>query len=159
MDSSRTLFFFSDSFWIVFGDIEKWNLDTSSTWTGYKRFLRKIYYSPQSNLVGRSRIKTFARFLFWNFSMYRISSYKTSGYYFFIRSSIIVWFSIKVTTLNSNFLMVYSSENILFLYLHFTWLYSSWNHQRILKKHLFWKYENWFSSEVTKPTFRKKTQI
>ena len=45
----------------------------------------------------------------------------------------IVWFSIKVTTLNSNFLMVYSSENILFLYLHFTWLYGLWNHQRILK--------------------------
>ena len=35
----------------------------------------------------------------------------------------IVWFSSKVTTLNSNFLMVYSSENVLFLYLHFTWLY------------------------------------
>ena len=33
----------------------------------------------------------------------------------------ILWFSIKVTTLNSNFLMVYSSENISFLYLHFTW--------------------------------------
>ena len=27
-------FFFSDFFWIVFGDIEKWNPDTSSTWTG-----------------------------------------------------------------------------------------------------------------------------
>ena len=46
--------------------------------------------------------------------------------------------------------MVYSSENILFLYLHFTWLYGSWNHQRILKKHPFWKYDRWFSSEVSK---------
>ena len=64
----------------------------------------------------------------------------------------IVWFSIKVTTLNSNLLTVYSSENILFLYLHFTWVYGSWNHQRILKKHPFWKYDGWFSSEVSKPT-------
>ena len=61
-----------------------------------------------------------------------------------------VWFSINVTTLNSNYLMVYSSGNILFLYLHFTWLYGSWNHQRILKKHPFWKYDRWFSSEVSK---------
>jgi hypothetical protein len=62
----------------------------------------------------------------------------------------IVWFSIKVTTLNSNFLMVYSSENILFLYLHFTWVYGSWNHQRILDFFFFWKYDSWFSSEVSK---------
>ena len=62
----------------------------------------------------------------------------------------IVWFSSKVTTLYSNFLMVYSSENISYLYLHFTWLYGSWNHQRILKKHPFWKYDSWFSSEVSK---------
>ena len=66
-----------------------------------------------------------------------------------------VWFSIKVTTLNSNILMVYISENILFPYLHFTWLYGSWNLQRILKKHLFWKYDGWFSSEVSKPTLVK----
>ena len=46
--------------------------------------------------------------------------------------------------------MVYSSENISFLYLHFTWLYGSWNHQRILKKHPFWKYDSCFSSEVWK---------
>ena len=46
--------------------------------------------------------------------------------------------------------MVYSSENILFLYLHFNWLYGLWNHQRILKKHSFWKYDGWFSSEVSK---------
>ena len=45
---------------------------------------------------------------------------------------------------------MYNSENILFLYLHFTWLYGSWNHQRILKKHPFWKYDSWFSSEVSK---------
>ena len=62
----------------------------------------------------------------------------------------IVWFSIKVTTLNSSFLMVYSSENTLFLYLHFTWLHGSWNHQRIWKKHPFWKYDSWFSSERSK---------
>ena len=62
----------------------------------------------------------------------------------------IVWFSIKVTTLSSNSLMVYSSENILFLHLHFIWLYGSWNHQRILKKHSFWKYDSWFSSERSK---------
>ena len=61
-----------------------------------------------------------------------------------------VLFSIKVTTLNSNFLMVYRSENISFLYLHFIWLYGSWNHHRILKKHPFWKYDSWFSSEVSK---------
>ena len=53
------------------------------------------------------------------------------------------------------FLTVYSLENILFLYLHFTWLYGSWNHQRILKKHTFWKYDNWFSSDVSKPTLVK----
>ena len=38
----------------------------------------------------------------------------------FVTEEHIAWFSIKVTTLNSNFLMVYSSENISFLYLHFT---------------------------------------
>ena len=62
----------------------------------------------------------------------------------------IIWFSSKVTTLNSNFLIVYSSENVLFLYLHLIWLYGSWNHQRTLKKHPFWKYDRWFSSEVSK---------
>ena len=67
----------------------------------------------------------------------------------------IVWFSSKVTTLNSNFLMVYSSENMLFLYLHFTWLYCSSNHERILKKHPFWKFDDWFSSELSKPTLVK----
>ena len=62
----------------------------------------------------------------------------------------IVWFSSKVTTLNSIFLIVYSSENTLFLYLHFTWLYGSWNHPIILKTHPFWKYDSWFSSDVSK---------
>ena len=57
-----------------------------------------------------------------------------------------VWFSIKVKTLNLNFVMVYSSENSLFLYLHF----SSWNHKRILKNYPFWKCNSWFSSEVSK---------
>ena len=85
----------------------------------------------------------------------RISSFSIKSIYSLKHCNIeghIVWFSIKVTTLNSKFLMVYSSENILFLYLHFTWLYGSWNHQRILKKHPFWKYDGWFSSEVSKPT-------
>ena len=48
--------------------------------------------------------------------------------------------------------MVCSSENVLVIYLHFTWLYGSWNHQWILKRHLFWKYDGWFSSELPKPT-------
>ena len=48
--------------------------------------------------------------------------------------------------------MVYSSEIILFLYLHFIWLYGSWNHQKILKKDSFWKCDGWFSSEVSKPS-------
>ena len=30
--------------------------------------------------------------------------------------------------------LVKSSENILFFYLHFTWLCGSWNHQKVLKK-------------------------
>ena len=47
-------------------------------------------------------------------------------------------------------MIVYSSENTSFLYLHFTWLYGSWNHQRILKKHPFWNYDSWFSSEASK---------
>ena len=41
---------------------------------------------------------------------------------------------------------------ILFLHLHFTWLCGSWKPKRILKKYLFWKYESWFPSEVTKLT-------
>ena len=41
---------------------------------------------------------------------------------------------------------------ILFFHLHFTWLNGSWYQQRILKKLSFWKYESWFSSEVSKLT-------
>jgi hypothetical protein len=37
-----------------------------------------------------------------------------------------------------------------FLYLHFNWLFCSWNQQRVLKKKPFWKYESWFPSEVSK---------
>ena len=62
------------------------------------------------------------------------------------------WAVKKVTIPNSTFLMVKSWEIILSFYLHFTWLYGSWNHQRILKKHPFWKYDSWFSSEVSKLT-------
>ena len=85
------------------------------------------------------------------FRVHLMRSHPFENFFMKIWTSI-VWFSIKVTTLNSNFLMVYSSENILFLYLHFTWLYGSWNHQRILKKHPFWKYDSWFSSELWKPS-------
>ena len=48
--------------------------------------------------------------------------------------------------------MMKSSESISFFYLHFTWLFGSWNHQRTLKKQPFWKYYSWFSSEVSKLT-------
>ena len=41
---------------------------------------------------------------------------------------------------------------ILFLHLHFTSLCGSWKAKKILKKYLFWKYESWFPSEVTKLT-------
>ena len=44
------------------------------------------------------------------------------------------WGPQKVTIYFLIFYLVKSSENILFFYLHFTWLCGSWNHQRFLKK-------------------------
>ena len=44
------------------------------------------------------------------------------------------WGPKKVTIYFPIFYLVKSSENILFFYLHFTWLCGSWNYQRILKK-------------------------
>ncbi len=67
-------------------------------------------------------------------------------------SRTILWFSIKVTNINSNFLMVWSLEIISFFYLHFSSLYGSWNHQGILEKHPFQKYNYWFPLEVSKLT-------
>ena len=49
------------------------------------------------------------------------------------------WPGKKVTIYFPIFYWVKSSENILFLCLHFTWLCGSWNYQRILKKWPFWK--------------------
>ena len=49
------------------------------------------------------------------------------------------WPGKKVTIYFPIFYLVKTSENILFFYLHFTWLCSSWNYQRILKKWPFWK--------------------
>ena len=49
-------------------------------------------------------------------------------------------------------LLMRSSEIALFFYLHFTWLYDSWHFQRIWKKYPFWKYDSWFSSEMSKLT-------
>ena len=43
-------------------------------------------------------------------------------------------------------------KQILFFYLHFTWLCGSWKFQRILKKYWFWKCESWFPFEVAKLT-------
>ena len=44
------------------------------------------------------------------------------------------WGPKKVTIYFPIFYLVKSSENILFFYLHFTWLYGLWNYQRISKK-------------------------
>ena len=44
------------------------------------------------------------------------------------------WGLEKETKVNPWFLMVKHSEIILFLHLHFTWLYGSWHPKRILKK-------------------------
>ena len=40
----------------------------------------------------------------------------------------------------------------LYFHLHVTWLYGSWYHQKNLEKKAFWKYDSWFSSEVSKIT-------
>ena len=45
-----------------------------------------------------------------------------------------------------------SSKTCFDFYLHFTWLCGSRYHQRFLKKYPFWKYNSWFSSEVSKLT-------
>ena len=34
--------------------------------------------------------------------------------------------------------------------MHITWFGVSWHPERLLKKYPFWKYESWFSSEVSK---------
>ena len=62
------------------------------------------------------------------------------------------WPGKKVTILLSRFLMVKSSEMILFFYLHFTWF----NGHKIIKEFWknihFWEYDNCFSYEVSKLT-------
>ena len=56
----------------------------------------------------------------------------------------------NMTQVNWKFLLVKSSERS--FYLHLIWLCGSWFHQRILKKLPSWKYNSWFSSEVSKLT-------
>ena len=62
------------------------------------------------------------------------------------------WPGKKVTILKSRLLMVKSSEMILFFHLHFSSLYG----HKIIKEFFlnihFWKYDNCFSSEVSKLT-------
>ena len=48
--------------------------------------------------------------------------------------------------------MVKHSERIQFFYLLIPLLCGSWEHQRILSNKPFWKYDSWFSFEVTKLT-------
>ena len=48
--------------------------------------------------------------------------------------------------------MVKSSEMILFLYLHFSWLYGHKIIKEFWKNIHFWKYDNCFSSDVSKLT-------
>ena len=62
------------------------------------------------------------------------------------------WPAKKVTIYFPIFYWVKTSENTLFFSLHFTWLYDSWNHQRVLEKWPFCKYDSWFSSLVSKLT-------
>ena len=62
------------------------------------------------------------------------------------------WPGKKVTILKSRLLMVKSSEMILFSYLHFTSLYGHKIIKEFLRNIHFWKYDNCFSSEVSKLT-------
>ena len=62
------------------------------------------------------------------------------------------WPALKVTIYFPIFYWVKTSENTLFFSLHFTWLYDSWNHQRVLEKWPFWKYDSWLPSETSKIT-------
>ena len=55
----------------------------------------------------------------------------------------------KVHKIDNDFCLVKSSKNF---YLNFIWLYSSRHPERIFWKYPFWKYNSWFSSEVSKPT-------
>ena len=48
--------------------------------------------------------------------------------------------------------MVKHSDIILFFHLHISLLCGSWDPQRIFQKEQFWKYDSWFSSEVSKLT-------
>ena len=59
------------------------------------------------------------------------------------------WPAKKVIIYFSIFYLVKTLENTLFFSLHFTW---SWNHQRVLEKWPFCKYDSWFSSLVSKLT-------
>ena len=60
-----------------------------------------------------------------------------------------------VTKVNLQLLKVKHSEIISFLYLHIPLLCGSWDHQRILWKQPKWKYDSWFSSEVSKLTLAR----
>ena len=62
------------------------------------------------------------------------------------------WILKKQTKVYSRFLLKKFQTSFLFFRLHLLWLWKSWHHQRILKKLPFWKYDGWFSSEVSKFT-------
>ena len=91
-------------------------------------FVHKLY------IAQRFVFRRFWLLLFWvDSDLYSISKWK--------RQSISLFFS------NEKF-----KKQILFFYLHFTWLCGSWKPQRILKKYWFWKCESWFPFEVAKLT-------
>ena len=81
--------------------------------------------------------------------------------------SLLIYLSFSFQSSIFNYILLFDSKETIYfiifcwwnvqkisfiLYLHFTWLCGSWKPQRILKKYLFWKYESWFPSEVSKLT-------
>ena len=58
----------------------------------------------------------------------------------------------KDTKFNQVFCLIKSPEIIFIFYQNFTWLYGARNHQRILKKYPFLKYDHWFPYKVSKFT-------
>ena len=79
---------------------------------------------------------------------------KKMALYSMLNSPLLIkdWEGKKVTIPNSTFLIVKSSDMILFFYLHFTWLCGHEIIKEFLKNINFWKYDNCFSSEVSKLT-------
>ena len=95
----------------------------------------------------------FVAMLFWNSPGHLLQKTTPELCYFDLRY--VFWGhndSVGRGSAVSRFLMVKSSEMILFFYLHFTWLCGHEIIKEFLKNINFWKYDNCFSSELSKLT-------